>query len=297
MIRLAPGEQNLCRLAATDAIAEEVIDGRLAPIDGHAALMALDREPGSHAAPLTVLSFGLAAAGVAGLSAAGLDDRGVRRHRHADRLRYILWRRGASSWPKRWKRWRRSCDAAGGGVAAFIVPLSLKTVIIASLIVLMPGLALTNAVDELASQQLVSGTARFAGAVMTVLKLDVRHGDRAADGATLGLGAGGCARSAAGAAWVEWGALVLAAYAFAVLFQARTARLSDGDAGRARGYADLALGGQGWAEQWLPGGVFFAGVGVAGVGNAYARWRTGPDACACPASSCWCPAASASAAC
>ena len=45
--------------------------------------------------------------------------------------------------------------------------------IIASLIVLLPGMALTNAVNELTSQHLVSGTARFAGAVTTVLKLTV----------------------------------------------------------------------------------------------------------------------------
>ena len=45
--------------------------------------------------------------------------------------------------------------------------------IIASLIVLLPGMALTNAVNELTSQHLVSGVARFAGALATVLKLTV----------------------------------------------------------------------------------------------------------------------------
>ena len=54
-------------------------------------------------------------------------------------------------------------------VANFIAPLNLNTVIIASLIVLLPGMALTNAVNELTSQHLVSGVARFAGAMATVL--------------------------------------------------------------------------------------------------------------------------------
>ncbi len=58
-------------------------------------------------------------------------------------------------------------------MASFVAPLNQNTVIIASLIVLLPGLALTNAVNELTSQHLVSGTARFAGAVTTVLKLTV----------------------------------------------------------------------------------------------------------------------------
>ena len=38
---------------------------------------------------------------------------------------------------------------------------------------LMPGLGLTNAINELTSQHLVSGTARFAGAVATMIMLTV----------------------------------------------------------------------------------------------------------------------------
>src|SRR5690606_37020971 len=56
-------------------------------------------------------------------------------------------------------------------VATFIGPLNLNTVIIASLVVLLPGMSLTNAVNELASQHWVSGTARFAGALTTIMKL------------------------------------------------------------------------------------------------------------------------------
>src|SRR3546814_20549242 len=58
-------------------------------------------------------------------------------------------------------------------VAKFVGPLNLNTVVIAALIVLMPGMSLTNAVNELNSQNLISGTARFAGAISTMLKLTV----------------------------------------------------------------------------------------------------------------------------
>ena len=58
-------------------------------------------------------------------------------------------------------------------VATWVGPLNLNTVIIASLVVLLPGISLTNAVNGLASQHWVSGTARFAGALTTVLKLTV----------------------------------------------------------------------------------------------------------------------------
>jgi hypothetical protein len=55
--------------------------------------------------------------------------------------------------------------------AHFIAPLSVQTVVVAALIVLMPGLSLTTAVTELASGQLVTGTARFAGAMVVLFKL------------------------------------------------------------------------------------------------------------------------------
>src|SRR3546814_3400985 len=58
-------------------------------------------------------------------------------------------------------------------VAKFVGPLNLNTVVIAALIVLMPGMPLTNAVNELTSQNLISGTARSAGAISTMLKLTV----------------------------------------------------------------------------------------------------------------------------
>src|SRR3546814_13497759 len=58
-------------------------------------------------------------------------------------------------------------------MAKFVGPLNLNTVVIAALIVLMPGMSLTNAVNELTSKNLISGTARFAGAISTMLKLTV----------------------------------------------------------------------------------------------------------------------------
>src|SRR3546814_11716567 len=63
-------------------------------------------------------------------------------------------------------------------VAKFVGPLNLNTVVIAALIVLMPGMSLTNAVNELTSQNLLSGTARFAGALSTLLKLTGGTSDR-----------------------------------------------------------------------------------------------------------------------
>src|SRR5690606_6997813 len=91
-------------------------------------------------------------------------------------------------------------------VAAFVAPLNLNTVIISALIVLMPGLALTNAVNELTSQHLMSGTARFSGAVATMIMLTV--------GTMVALGAAGMVGIEPQVRawrpqpdWVEWCAL------------------------------------------------------------------------------------------
>src|SRR3546814_11047062 len=101
-------------------------------------------------------------------------------------------------------------------VAKFVGPLNLNTVVIAALIVLMPGMSLTNAVNELTSQNLISGTARFAGAISTMHKLTV--GTMIALTAAQVLGVDPQVRALRPQpAWVEWGALLTGVLAFAVL--------------------------------------------------------------------------------
>src|SRR5690606_38670865 len=104
-------------------------------------------------------------------------------------------------------------------VASFVGPLNLNTVVIASVIVLLPGLALTNAFSELTSQHLLSGTARFAGAVATLLKLTV--GAMIAFTVAQILGIDPQVRALQPQPdWVEMVSVLMAAYAFAVLFRA-----------------------------------------------------------------------------
>lgn len=280
VLRLEPGEQNLGRLAATDAIAEDVLAGRLAPAAGLAALKALDRPPRRRAQALAAFSFGLSASAVATLLGAGWPDVAT-----AGGIglviggMYVL----AAGRP----RLSEALEAVAAlvatlmaaAVASFLAPLSLKTVIVASLIVLMPGLMLTNAVSELSSQQLVSGTARAAGAVMILLKL------------TFGTVAGMQIVQVLG--WVpreavampitplaELAALLVAAYAFAVLFQASRRDYPLVMAAVVLGYALTRLGGEvlGLASDNFAGGAFFAGMGIAALANAYGRWRNRPGA-------------------
>ncbi|MFY2763653.1 threonine/serine ThrE exporter family protein [Arenimonas sp. MALMAid1274] len=280
VIRLEPGDQNLGRLAATDAIAEDVLAGKLDLVSGLAALKALDRVPGRRAQVLTALSFGLSAAAVAGLlSAIWADVLTAGGIGIVIGVLYVL----AAGRP----RLSEALEAIAAliatllaaAVASFVEPLSLKTVIVASLIVLMPGLMLTNAVSELSSQQLVSGTARFAGAMMILMKLTF--------GTVAGMQivrlAGWSPQEAAVAPqsfWMVAGALLVAAYAFAVLFRAATRDYPLVMASVLLGYGLTRLGGDvlGLATDSFAGGAFFAGMGVAVVSNAYGRVFNRPGA-------------------
>lgn len=275
VIRLGPGETNLYKLCEADRIAEEVMDGRLDLGEGHAALMALDRPPGPRARAMQVFGFGLASAGVAGLLRLPWNEIAI-----AGGTGLLL---GLLDLVTRERpRLKEAGDAIAGILAAtiailaaaFLVPVNLNTVIIASLIVLLPGLALTNAVNELASQHLVSGTARFAGAVSTLLKLTVGT-MIALTGASL-LGIEPQVRALRPQpAWVEAGALLLAAYAFAVLFRSNRRDYPVVMLAAIAGYLISRLAGDAWGT---PVGVFLSALAMAAGGNAYARWCNRPGA-------------------
>jgi uncharacterized membrane protein YjjP (DUF1212 family) len=279
VIRLEPGEQNLGRLAATDAIAEDVLAGRLDPAAGHAALLALDRPPSQRANLLAALSFGLSGAAVAGLLGSGVAD--VVTSGAIGLVIGVLYVLAANR-----PRLTEALEAIAAlvatllaaAVATFVEPLSLKTVIVASLIVLMPGLMLTNAVSELSSQQLVSGTARFAGAMMILLKLT--FGTVAAMQVVRLLGWTPMeAAPVPPTLAVEVAALVVAAYAFAVLFRAARRDYPLVMASVLFGYALTRLGGElGLAAPGFAGGAFLAGMGVAAASNLYGRVANRPGA-------------------
>ena len=275
VIRLPPGENDLYRLAETDRIAEDVMAGRLDLAAAHVAMSRLDRPPSWRAKAMQVLAFGLAATSIGGLlrlpwldiAVAGVNGLLI------GLLVQAMERR---PWAK------ESTEAVAGMLAAsvavlvasFVAPLNQNTVIIASLIVLLPGLALTNAVNELTSQHLVSGTARFAGALTTVLKLAVGTVIASYIAELIGLRPDVRALRPQ-PEWVEWVALALAAFAFAVLFRADRRDYPRVMLAAAAGYLISRFAGQALGS---PAGVFLAALVMTAAGNAYARWWNRPGA-------------------
>ena len=275
VIRMPPGDNDLGRLCDVDRIVEDVVAGRMGLAEGHAGLRALDRPLTTRENLMQVLGFGLIAGGITGLlrlpwldiTTAGLIGLVIGALTVAGRTR---------------PRLREAGDAVSAVVAtsiailvaAYIAPLNLNTVIISALIVLMPGLALTNAINELTSQHLVSGTARFAGAVATMIMLTV--GTMAALAAA---GVVGIEPQVRGwrpqPDWVEWCALVVSAFAFAVLFRAKPRDYLLVAAAAMTGYLISRLAGQAWGSGF---GIFLAALVVTTAGNGYARWASRPGA-------------------
>lgn len=275
VIRMPPGDTDLAKLVEADRIAEEVMAGRLGIAEGHAALRALEKPPTRRGNLAMVLGFGLAAAGIGGLlrlpwldiATAGTSGLLIGLLELASRGRPQMREAGEAL----------SALAAGFVailVAAFVGPLNLNTVIIASLIVFVPGMTLTNAVNELTSNHLVSGTARFAGALATLMKLTV--------GSALALALAQMAGVEPQVRalrpqpdMVEWAALVLAAFSFAVLFRAKARDYPVVMLAAIGGYLVSRIGGDLWGS---PAGVFLSALLVTAAGNGYARWGKRPGA-------------------
>ena len=275
VLRVGLGDTDLYKLCEADRIAEDVMAGRLQLVDGLAALRALDRPADARTRAMQMLGFGLASAAVAGLlrlpwldiATAGLIG-----------LLIGLLDSVASRRP----RLSEAFDALAGlvagtvviAVSCFVAPLNLNTVIIASLIVLLPGMALTNAMNELTSRHLVSGTARFAGALTTILKLTI--------GTAIALSVaqlGGLEPAVRALRpqpdWVVWCALAVGAFAFAVLFRAHRRDYPLVMAAAVSGYLISRYGGEAFGPQ---AGVFLAALITTAAGNVYARWANRPGA-------------------
>lgn len=279
VLRLELGDIQLGALAKLDAIAEQVVAGRMSLDDAWTAMHALDQPFDARQQLLTVGAFGLAAAAVAGLLRTAWIDVSV-----AAVIGLLI------GWLAVLSGTRPHLAAAFEALAAlvatilatafahFVAPISLQTVIVAALIVLMPGLSLTTAVSELASNQLVTGTTRFAGAMTVLLKLT--FGSVAASQLMLAMGWTPMPGTPeALPRWVELIAMVAAAGSFAVLFRASRRDIPLVMGAAILGYVLTRLG-SGWlgpvATGTFAGSVFFSSLVMTALSNVYGRWKRRP---------------------
>ena len=220
--RVAPGQLQLDKLVELDEVVEALYRGELSVEEADARLQAIDGAPARYGRLAIVAAFAVASAAVARFFGGGLPEL-------VAALGLGLLTGVLAVLTSRSVAGGRVFEFAAAALATFlasvtatvIAPVATGPVVIASLIVLLPGLSLTLALNELGTGHLVSGTARFSGAMMTFMKLGIGAavGQQLAD---LLPGAAAAASVPAGLpAWTLWVALLATPPALGVLFGAR----------------------------------------------------------------------------
>lgn len=153
-----------------------------------------------------------------------------------------------------------------------IVPTTLYITTLAGLIVLLPGLTLTTAMSELANRQLMAGTARLISALLLffVIVFGVAFGaqiDRVLPNVI------GVARPVPLGWWSPWAALMVAPFAFAVLFNARKRDIGWVMLGCVVSFIGSRLGAAWLGWEFSP---FLGAMCGCAMGNLIARWTPLP---------------------
>lgn len=169
LARLVPGSTDLGRLAALDALGQAVLAGRLGVEEGSRRLREILEAPLAYGRLASTLAFGGSSAAAAHFLGGGPLDVAA-----AALTGLVV---GLLAALARSPEQARVVAPLGGLLAALGAALaasegaSIAVVTLAGVLVLLPGLAMTVAMTELATGNLVSGTTRLAGAVATLLQL------------------------------------------------------------------------------------------------------------------------------
>lgn len=280
VMRLAPGDVNLARLCEVDAIADRVTAGELELREGFRLLRALGAPDTRQTKVQTVASYGLSAASIEALFLhSSWADLVV-----AAMIGMLI---GAitllaATRPRLAVASDAICAIAATAVAilvsAFVVPLAIKSVVLAALIILVPGMSLTTAVREVSSGHLVSGMARMGGATAALLKLVFGTAAATELCAAFGVHARDFALPPL-PAWTDAPALLAAAVAFAMLFRASRRDWPAVIVAVIVGYLATRWGGEFSGHlPSAPFGVFVGGLVVSALANLYARKLHRPGA-------------------
>ncbi len=219
--RVQPGSLQLDKLVELDEVVESLYRGEIQVEEADQRLRRIDGAPLRYGAPLTVLAFGLISGTAARFFGGGATEMAVSlglglvtgglavlagRHVAVERIFEFLV--------------AMTVTFLATATTMFVTPVATGEAVLASLIILLPGLTLTLALNELATGHLVSGTARFTGAMMTFLKIGLGVGI----GQRLALFLPGQVAEVQHAmlpGWTLWLCLLATPWGLAVLFRAR----------------------------------------------------------------------------
>ena len=172
LLRVTPGEVNLDKLCELYAIQEELTSGTLSASDGLTRVRKIVSMPSRYGWAWSIPANGLAAATAAPFFGGGWDEFAI-----AGVLGLVV---GSLAWlTSSHDRTRNLLVPTASfvvSIAAFalsaVFPNTASSIVtVSALILLIPGLSLTVAMNELATQNLASGSARFIGAMSQLMIL------------------------------------------------------------------------------------------------------------------------------
>jgi uncharacterized membrane protein YjjP (DUF1212 family) len=220
MLRVEGGELDMGKLAALDALADAVARRQVAVAEGARRVEAIVGAAPTWGPVPSTLAHGVTTASVVVFFQGGLRDVAV-----AGALGLFIGM--LSQVMARSTVQARVFEVVGAFLAAFaggiaasrIAGVSSSVVTIAGLLVLLPGLTLTTAMTELATRNLIAGTARLMAAIIVLLELGigVAIGERAAQA----LVDVPVSLPEQLPHWAEWAAVVASALAMVVIVRAR----------------------------------------------------------------------------
>lgn len=267
MMRVEGGELDMDKLARLDAIADDVAEKSLTPAEGVTRLADLVAAPRRFGHALSTLMHGITAGGMAVFFGGTLADVAL-----AAGIGLTLGL--LAQYAQRSTDQARVFELVGAAFAAFAAgtlsslwPATTPSLVtVAALIVLLPGMSLTTAMTELATRNLIAGTARLMSAVIVLLELvvGVAIGERVA-GALVDV------RHTVPVPlpeWSHWVALAVSSLSVAVVVRAHPRAFGWIFVACVTGYVGSRAG-----TAWLGGplGVMIGAFALGVLGNVYAR--------------------------
>ena len=272
MMRVDGGELDMGKLAQIDQLADDVVEHRMSEADGVKRLDEIVAAPPQFGRALSTVVAGLTSSSIAVFFGGALADVAV-----AGAIGLLLGLLAQvlarSTEQARVLELIASAFAAFTASAAAAVWPSVNPslVTVAALVILLPGMSLTTAMAELATRNLIAGTARLMQAVIVLLELvvGVALGERLADAVLVVHRVPPIALPW----WAQWVALGVASVGVGVVVQARPRAFGWIVAACAVGYIGSRAG-----AAWLGGqmGVLIGALCLGVMSNAYARWLNRP---------------------
>jgi uncharacterized membrane protein YjjP (DUF1212 family) len=222
LIRVEPGEVNLGKLSALDEIVERVAHLELDPVNAERQVRIVEAQPPHFGPVVNIIAQALSCAGAAIFFGGRWREAclaGV-----VGLILGVLWAFVAGN-----RRALRLFETLAGMISATIAVIgswlwggevSASIVTVSGIIMLVPGLTMTVAINELATRNLASGTARLMGAltILTSLGFGAAIGLRLQTLFPLSLMPPELAITPL---WIELPIVFISAMAFTVVFQAR----------------------------------------------------------------------------